>query len=197
MDFEQKLEEWMKLDYILPDDIPNIDLYMDQITTFIDDELKNTKRFEDDKILTKTMINNYSKSKLLPPSKKKKYSQNHLILLIYIYYLKNFLSISDIKNLLGPLTDQFYSDAEEISFSQIYEEIFSLEQSQNHVIKESVRQAYDTANKSFENIKDKDSREKLHLFAFITLLSYDIYSRKQLIERIIDELLMNDENKKK
>ena len=97
MDLRELLGNLMKLDFIDPEDIPNIELYMDQVTTFMDDQLKGCKRNEGDKILTKTMINNYSKNHLLPPSNKKKYSKEHLILLIYIYYLKNFLSISDIK----------------------------------------------------------------------------------------------------
>ena len=80
MEFEKQLEEWMKLDYVLPEDLPNIELYMDQVTTFLEEQLKNTKRFEEDKIFTKTMINNYTKNHLLPPSNKKKYSRNHMIL---------------------------------------------------------------------------------------------------------------------
>lgn len=62
MEFEKQLEEWMKLDYVLPEDLPNIELYMDQVTTFLEEQLKNTKRFEEDKIFTKTMINNYTKT---------------------------------------------------------------------------------------------------------------------------------------
>ena len=65
MEFEKQLEEWMKLDYVLPEDLPNIELYMDQVTTFLEEQLKNTKRFEEDKIFTKTMINNYTKNHLL------------------------------------------------------------------------------------------------------------------------------------
>ena len=61
-----------ELDYIKPDEIPNIDLYMDQVTTFMDSQLATSKRHEDDKILTKTMINNYAKNDLLPPPEKKK-----------------------------------------------------------------------------------------------------------------------------
>lgn len=61
MEFHEKLKEWMQLDCVAPEDIPKIDLYMDQITTFLEEQLKNTKRHEDDKIFTKTMINNYSK----------------------------------------------------------------------------------------------------------------------------------------
>ena len=54
MEFEKQLEEWMKLDYVLPEDLPNIELYMDQVTTFLEEQLKNTKRFKEDKIFTKT-----------------------------------------------------------------------------------------------------------------------------------------------
>ena len=50
------------LNYIKPEDIPNIDLYMDQVTTFMDTQLASTKRHPEDKILTKTMINNYAKN---------------------------------------------------------------------------------------------------------------------------------------
>ena len=65
-----------------PDDIPNIDLYMDQVTTFMEKELASSKRHEDDKILTKTMINNYAKNNLLPPPVKKKYYQVQLMKLL-------------------------------------------------------------------------------------------------------------------
>ena len=73
-----------RIDYVKSADIPNIDLYMDQVTTFMDDHLQNSKRYEDDKILTKTMINNYAKNNLLPAPEKKKYSKDHLLLLTFI-----------------------------------------------------------------------------------------------------------------
>lgn len=191
-DLKNKLSEWLELDYILPEDIPNIDLYMDQITTFMDTELKNSTRFEGDKIFTKTMINNYSKNDLLPPSSKKKYSRNHMILLIYIYYLKNFMSISDIKSLLAPLKDHFYDDDRELSFYDIYEEIYQLEHGQKPVIKESVGEDLEKAKESFSFVKDKEDRELLQTFSFITLLCYDIYTKKQLIEKMIDNLYTFD-----
>ena len=62
--------------HVQPEEIPNIDLYMDQVTTFMEEHLKNTRRYEEDKVLTKTMINNYAKNHLLPSPNKKKYSNN-------------------------------------------------------------------------------------------------------------------------
>ena len=72
MDIIHKLNE---IDFISPEDIPNIDLYMDQVTTFMDEHLEAYKRMDNDKILTKTMINNYTKNNFLPPPVKKKYSK--------------------------------------------------------------------------------------------------------------------------
>ena len=65
-----------RIDYIKPEDIPNIDLYMDQVTTFMENNLSSSKRHPEDKVLTKTMINNYAKNHLLPPPVKKKYSRD-------------------------------------------------------------------------------------------------------------------------
>ena len=90
--------------YIKPEDIPNINLYMDQVTTFMEEHLAYSKRYKDDKILTKTMINNYAKNNLLPSPEKKRYTREHMLMLIFIYYFKNILSINDIQSLLGPTT---------------------------------------------------------------------------------------------
>ena len=78
------LESVSRIDYIKPEDIPNIDLYMDQVTTFMEEQLVSSKRYTDDKILTKTMINNYAKNKLLPPPEKKRYAKEHVLMLIFI-----------------------------------------------------------------------------------------------------------------
>ena len=179
MEFEKQLEEWMKLDYVLPEDLPNIELYMDQVTTFLEEQLKNTKRFEEDKIFTKTMINNYTKNHLLPPSNKKKYSRNHMILLIYIYYLKNFLSISDIKNLLDPLNEHFDDQDSKNSFYTIYNEIFKLEHDHNTAIRDSIADVFHKSEATFAELKESKKKEQLQQFAFITLLGYDIYLRNR------------------
>ena len=100
------LGDFQNLDYVNPGEIPDIPLYMDQITTFMENKLSSCKRYPGDKILTKTMINNYTKNNLIPPPVKKKYSRDHLILLLFVYYLKDFLSNSDIETLLKPLMEK-------------------------------------------------------------------------------------------
>ena len=118
------------LDYVKPEQIPDIDLYMDQVTTFMDEHLQKSKRYEQDKVLTKTMINNYAKNNLLPPPVKKKYSKEHMLLLIYIYYFKNMLAFNDIEALFRPITEDHFMDASGLSLQDIYRQIFSLETEQ-------------------------------------------------------------------
>lgn len=182
-EIREQIEKWIKLDYIYPEDIPSIELYMDQITTFMEKQLQGNKRHEEDKILTKTMINNYSKNNLLPPSDKKKYSKDHIILLIYIYYLKNFLSINDIQNLLSPMTDTYFQKSDGVTMSDIYKDLFALEQQYGIHVRKSIEEVYQIASCQFE---EKD--DYLKIFAMITMLSYDIYAKKQLVEKLIDSL---------
>ena len=103
------------------EDIPNIDLYMDQVTTFMDKCLAQYKRYDEDKVLTKTMINNYTKAKIFPAPIKKKYSRTHLMLLIMIYHLKSVLSIKDI----GILFQSALSEPNKLKQERMIESIYS------------------------------------------------------------------------
>ena len=185
------LRSIQNIDYIEPDEIPNIDLYMDQITTFMDDHLKSSKRFEDDKILTKTMINNYSKNNLLPPSEKKKYSPEHMVLLLFIYYFKNFLSINDIQSILAPIIKRFFHSENDRNLNTVYEEIFQRQyENIDFEVRDMIRKLRDS-NKAFADIEDDEERKLLSNFAFICSLSFDIWVKKSVIESIIDKDMMD------
>jgi DNA-binding transcriptional MerR regulator len=131
---EDLLEDLKNIDYIKPEDIPNIALYMDQVTTFMDEQLAASKRHEDDKILTKTMINNYAKNNLLPPPEKKKYSREHVLTLLFIYYFKNILSISDIQSILNPITDRYFGNKDGFNMQDVYNEVFALEKEESQKV---------------------------------------------------------------
>ena len=173
-----------RIDYIKPEEVPNIPLYMDQVTTFMDAQLASSKRYPEDKILTKTMINNYAKNDLLPPPLKKKYSKEHLLVLVFIYYFKSILSITDIQALLKPITDTYFSSSENLSLEDIYNEVFRLEN------------RYRLSRETFQDAPEKD-QEFLKTFSFICLLSFDVYVKKQLIESLIDDLHPDTKEKKK
>ena len=194
------LESVSRIDYIKPEDIPNIDLYMDQVTTFMDKRLAKSRRYDNDKILTKTMINNYAKNDLLPPPVKKKYSREHLLLLVFIYYFKNILSIKDIETVLAPLTEKYFPDGSSFELADIYKEVCKIEKEQLDSIKENVTATYEKSAETFTHLADGEDKEILQQFAFICSLSFDVYIKKMIIERIIDDLSSksskNEEKKK-
>ncbi len=152
--FEAKKKE---MAYIRPEMLPDIDLYMDQVTTFMDSHLQSTKRYPEDKILTKTMINNYAKNNLLPPPSKKKYSKDHLLLLTFIYYLKNMLSINDIQSLLNPVKDGFFKNRQGgISLEDIYREISSAASGTQDGILADIASKYEKSRDSFTQTSAKE-----------------------------------------
>ena len=190
------LDKLKGIDYIKPEDIPNIELYMDQVTTFMDEHLESTKRYPEDKILTKTMINNYAKNDLLPPPVKKKYSKEHMLLLIFVYYFKNILSITDIQHLLTPLTEKYFNSEESMNLQDIYEEVFELENERIDATSKDIAKAYTQAMNTFKDLPE-DEAEYLQFFAFICSLSFDVYVKKMIIEKLIDQLPEPKHEKKK
>lgn len=181
------LESISRIDYVHSGDIPNINLYMDQVTTFMESQLASTKRYESDKILTKTMINNYAKNNLLPPPDKKKYSKKHVLVLIFIYYFKNILSIKDIEALLKPITETYFHTDSKLSMTDIYEEICSMEKAQIEPLQKELKETFERAENSFAGAPEAE-KEKLQLFSFICSLSFDVYVKKLLIEKLLDEV---------
>lgn len=179
------LKEFTELDYVHPEDIPNIDLYVDQVTTFIESQLSSMKRNEDEKILTKTMINNYTKNHVLPSPDKKKYSRDHVLMLILIYYLKSFLSIKDIQTLLEPVTEKYFGTESDLSFYELYEELVALGNGQAKALIKDVVSKYNATQKSFMDAPEED-QEFLRNFGFICMLGFDVYIKKMMIESLID-----------
>ena len=187
-----------RIDTISLDEMPNIDLYMDQLTTFMDERLKKTTRHpESDKILTKTMINNYAKNDLLPPPVRKKYSKDHLILLIFIYYLKNILSINDIQTLIEPLKERFHLSDDELNLSKIYSTAYELQIEELEPVIGDLKVKYARSLETFSDVNlDEEEKKRMQMFSFITLLSYDVYVKKLLIEKILDNITAKEDKSK-
>lgn len=197
---EERLQELMdfldSLTRIHASDIPGIDLYMDQVTTFMDAHMSVSGRPDGETVLTKTMINNYAKNRLFPPPVKKKYSENHIIMLILIYYFKNVISFHDIEQLLYPISERHFDRGSVPELSELYEKIFSLEEEQRRRLKEDVQAKFHAASETFADTGYED-QEYLQLFAFICELAFDVYLKKQMIELLAAQLREENPPKKK
>ena len=175
------------------DDFPEIDLYMDQVMQLFESKLSYTKRNDDDKVLTKTMINNYAKANLLMKIKNKKYTKDHLILMGLIYNLKGGLSLTDIKTMFTPIINSFDKNEDyplyEIyqSFLEVYD--FNLEDLNNssHRISDNIKNLINS-NESLGDFEEKF----LLVCAFISMSN--LYRR--MSEKIIDEYFSDSKEDK-
>lgn len=189
----QSLLEYLdSLTTITPEEIPEIDLYMDQVTTFMDTHLASTKRIREEKILTKTMINNYAKNNLLPPPEKKKYSKNHILMLILIYYFKNILTFNDIEQIFAKLGKNHFDPGSKPEMTELYTVIQGLEDDLRENLKSDLANKFESASVTFNEAKD-DDQEYLRLFAFICELAFDVYVKKQMLEMLAIHLTEENE----
>lgn len=95
-----------KAPQILPEEIPDLEIYMDQLTTYLDKRLGFYDREEESPFVTRSMVNNYSKAKLLPPPSSKRYGRSHVMLLSLVCQLKRIFTIQDLGRLLAPVAGE-------------------------------------------------------------------------------------------
>ncbi len=150
--------------------IPDLDLYMDQVTTFVEDRLGVYRRSEDDKLLTKTMINNYTKEGLISPPVKKKYTREHILRLIMIYHLKSTLSIADIASLLKAVPEE--------RTLEVYDGFVKLQEAERSIADVTLKEGLDRI--------DMPKNDKEAVVMSILMLVLEANCRRQLAEKLID-----------
>ena len=199
-----ELTEYLKsLHHVHAGSLPSLDLYMDQVTGFMEEHLASMKRHPEDKALTKTMINNYAKNKILPPPVGKRYNKNHMLILLLIYYYKSMLSLSDIRTVVDPLAENYFSLHSKPRLTDIYEEIFSFANGEMQSLVEDLEKKFRTANSSFSEQDpafadlEEQEREQLQSFSFLSLLAFDVYLKKQLMEKIVDRMEESQKKRKR
>lgn len=167
---------------IKSEDIPSLDLYMDQIMTLFDNHLHDHKRYDDDKLLTKTMINNYSKEGILKPIKGKKYTKEHILQMLLIYSLKNTITIQEIKKILAC----FHKDSKETE--PIYDQSLQLT---DEIIKRRSKELIEFIE---EKKLNANNYEDLTIIIFIICSLSNFY--QSIAEKILDTYYIEINEKK-
>ncbi len=173
-------------DYALPDYsyFPSIDLYMDQVITFLEKQLQLLK-IDDNPILTSSMVNNYVKADLLEPPEAKKYKTHHLINLLSICYVKQILSISDIKFIFSYLVKD---ETQSKKFYQILQ----------HTYQNKIKDIQNDYLKKINQINLYNSTNDEQIAANLLQLAYDLSLEaefKKIVAAKIISLTKNYDNK--
>lgn len=178
-----KLLETLHLEKnITLEDIPNVDLYVDQVVQLFENTYADTTRTDDEKVLTKTMINNYAKGKLFIPIKNKKYSKEHMILISLIYQLKGALSINDIKSSLEHINESLLSD-DSFELNMLYKDYLTITENNVESFKQDI-------NNRVSEVSEISSLEDSKLEKFLLLNSLVNMSNmyRRLAEKLVDDL---------
>jgi hypothetical protein len=184
IDIDEMIDKLDDNETISLEDIPSIDLYMDQVIQLFEKTFGPTKRNDEEKILTKTMINNYAKGKLFFPVKNKKYSKEHIILIALIYQLKGVLSIGDVKIVLNGINEKLLVD--EIDLDQFYQSYLTLHEKNIASYKENLREkANEVTGELAQTEGDTEELEKVLLIASLVNMS-NLY--RKTAEKLVDTL---------
>ncbi len=121
---DNELDEWIyqAMQIHLPrwSQLPELDLYMDQVITYVEKYLGIFFVNNNEKMLTKSMVNNYVKLNLIPQPVKKKYSKRHVAYLIAITILKQIVTIKEVKD---GIQNQAYYQGEKHAYNYFVEEM--------------------------------------------------------------------------
>ncbi|WP_335872932.1 DUF1836 domain-containing protein [Bacillus sp. 2205SS5-2] len=167
-------------------EMPDIDLYMDQVIQLFEQKFGDTKRNAEEKILTKTMINNYAKGKVFFPIKNKKYSKEHLILISMIYQLKGSLSIGDIKSTLADINEIAENEPDELH--RLYTSYGSVMKKNVQRFQDDTQSMSDDIEQEGESIATKERSRVEQILSIASLVHMSNCYRKAA-EKLVDELV--------
>lgn len=175
------------------EEIPNIDLYMDQVIQLFENKFADSKRNDEEKVLTKTMINNYAKGKLIFPIKNKKYSKEHLILMSLIYQLKGALSINDIQVTLDGLNKRIIK--EDIEIDSFYNSYLALSQKNVADFNVDITERVKDVNEEVAKMEDRNAAYLEQVLMISSLVHMSNLYRK-VAEKLVDEIVVDKEGKR-
>ena len=189
MRYEQYAEklalEYQKKGLAEGNSIPDIDLYIDQMVSCLNAEL--SLYAEDGKgPVTKGMVSNYTKHKMIPGPDGKRYSRDHCIFMMLVYYLKGCFSMDQVQRLMKPILSNYDSEWDDaVDIPAYYEEILAAvrksEEDFNVKLQERIR-----ANKKF--LADRGSDDDIsELILLISMLLMRSNEERYIAEKLLDE----------
>ncbi len=161
------------------DDLPDIDLYMDQVITYLEKQLAIFSKSEQEKLITPAMINNYVKNEIIPRPLNKKYAREHMANLISVLNLKNILPLMDINRLIS-------HEKLDKPMSSLFDQLNSIQDEAFKATALRVKESLETLNGDYT---DKDNEGRLSLLAL--KFSLEANANRIAAKKILDEIIVH------
>jgi uncharacterized protein YeeX (DUF496 family) len=190
------IDEYVAKGRIGTNHFPEMEIYMDQVETFLNRELGIYKKNEKDKVITKTMIGNYVKHNMLPRPVNKKYSKDHLILLTLIFYLKGTFQMEEIEQIVKPLIENYNSEFDDkIDLASLYEGILEVQAAEQEALSRNVDDMINDIKYRLKETELSDD-DMLELFMLIVNLSMKADAQKFMAHKLLQEYILKPKQKK-
>lgn len=183
-------EDYLKNGIIDGKNFPDIELYIDQMVQSLNKELRLYGEGKEAPI-TKAMISNYTKHRMIPGPVGKRYTKDHLIFMTLVFYLKNCFSMEEIRRLMKPLLDNYSSSLDEpIDFVAMYGEIIDfVRRTEADLPRRLEEQMSDV--KQFLAKRDAEDDDTSELMMLITTLVMRSNAERFIAGKLLDEYFEN------
>lgn len=180
----EELENFSYKDY---EKLPDIDLYMDQVITYLEKQLQIFQTSSLDKQITPSMINNYVKGDVITAPISKKYNREHMALIEEVCTLKQVLPIADVKQII---------DVKHRTDNVDHAEVFN---NFKDLVNEKNKQAINIAKDALNNIENNDLNALTNLACelAVTANAYITISKRILfLKNVYEEAIKEQETKR-
>ena len=182
---EKLAQEYQKKGLAEGKSIPDIDLYIDQMVSCLNEELALYAK-DGEGPVTKGIVSNYTKHRMIPGPEGKRYTKDHCVYMLLVYYLKSCFSMDQVQRLMKPLLANYNSAWDDrVDMQAYYKEILSaVRESEESVLPQM--QARIAKIKKF--LADRGSDDDVsELILLITTLIMRSNEERYLVEKLLDE----------
>ena len=165
--------------------VPEIDLYIDQMVSCLNSELSLYAKNGEGPI-TKGIVSNYTKHKMIPGPEGKRYTKDHCIFMLLVYYLKGCFSMDQVQRLMKPILSNYDSAWDDnVDMQAYYKEILAAVRKSEEDFSEQLQERI-LANKKF--MADRGSDDDIsELILLITMLIMRSNEERYMAEKLLDE----------
>lgn len=188
---KKTLEDWLNelnnFSFKKYEELPDIDLYMDQVVNFLEKQIKIFATSSLDKQITSSMINNYVKGEVVAAPIAKKYNKEHLASIEEVITLKQVLSIAEVKQILNT---RYTGEAEKGEIFNAFNDL------QTEKISSIVSEAF----KHLNDVDENDTKALIDLaldFSLSATAYINIAKKILFLIRVYEQLNQNKDEKKK
>ena len=184
--FAEKLAlEYQKKGLAEGKSIPDIDLYIDQMVSCLNEELALYAK-DGEGPITKGIVSNYTKHKMIPGPEGKRYTKDHCIFMLLVYYLKGCFSMDQVQRLMKPILSNYDSAWDDnVDMQAYYKEILAAVRKSEEDFSERLQERI-LANKKF--LADRGSDDDIsELILLITMLIMRSNEERYMAEKLLDE----------